>query len=415
MSDPTVRGVTFGASSYKTSYTVTLPTGCAAGDYATVYTEGSSAGVSTNGTVAWTNEAASGTQTVWTKDLEAADITAATITVTYSGGQSYTTLKVEAAPAALGPHPDPFGMAGFTRPFTNDYFGTISSDPKIDPNSSSLVTHLLNQFSRSNSPNNCPTINYYQFTPPRYVVDSSNTTLYPTTNVTVTGAGGHGATFVEPVPLPAVMGLDNSSDSSMVVWDTYTGTVWEFWKFAVGTPTGYTQNPYSATTCAKTSTLTGNGLFTRSGNYNTDMASGISFLGTQINIHEVMEGEIKHALSMALPYTKAGAVPPAPYSDGGSSDTDALQEGLRFFFPSSVVMPSGLQPFAQIVFRAIQKYGVFIGDTSGTAAIYAENQASWQAAGLPSPYTALFSGGTHGYDILKNLPWSQLQVLASTF
>jgi hypothetical protein len=75
-------------------------------------------------------------------------------------------------------------------------------------------------------------------------------------------------------------------------------------------------------------------------------------------------------------------------------------------------MPSGLTPFAQMVFRALQSYGMVVTDQSGAVAIQAEEPGDWALDGNSgtAPLTASFDGLPE-YEVLNGIPWNQLQVV----
>jgi hypothetical protein len=72
-------------------------------------------------------------------------------------------------------------------------------------------------------------------------------------------------------------------------------------------------------------------------------------------------------------------------------------------------MPGGLSPLAQMIFKAIQTYGMVVTDTSGSVAIGAETSADWTGGGT-DPITAAMAG-QQPYQTIANLPWSSLQAI----
>ena len=75
-------------------------------------------------------------------------------------------------------------------------------------------------------------------------------------------------------------------------------------------------------------------------------------------------------------------------------------------------MPSGLNPFAQMVFKAILTYGMVVIDQSGGVELEAEQQSDWAAEGRtgPDPITTSWDG-LFGYQVVAGLPWSSLQAV----
>lgn len=107
--------------------------------------------------------------------------------------------------------------------------------------------------------------------------------------------------------------------------------------------------------------------------------SGISYLATTITESDVESGSIDHAIAVTIPYCNWG-VYPADRTDCGSEPGNP-GEGQWFRFPADMAMPSGLDPFAQMVFKAIQTYGMVVIDQSSAVDIEAEQPSDWSAEG----------------------------------
>ena len=75
-------------------------------------------------------------------------------------------------------------------------------------------------------------------------------------------------------------------------------------------------------------------------------------------------------------------------------------------------MPSGLTPFAQMVFRALQTYGAVVTDQGGSVSLESEQTSDWAAEGHSGtdPITASWDG-LQEYQVVASLPWSSLQVV----
>ena len=148
----------------------------------------------------------------------------------------------------------------------------------------------------------------------------------------------------------------------------------------------------------------------------------MSYAGGVITLSDIMSGSIDHAIGMDV--GSAGAwVAPANDCDGNLSNTNGgeystVPEGTRLFFPSSVAMPSGLAPFAQMVFKAIQKYGAFITDqTAGEGINFSiESWATWSAwAGGGGLSWSWVNGIGDTYTGAGVIPWPTVQNLANLF
>lgn len=316
---------------------------------------------------------------------------------TASGGQAVTFGQV-----ADGPVPSDLSITPPALwPYGSIFTSQIPASPSVASNSTTLVKAFGNNIVDAGS--HGPSLNGYTFTPTRYEVHSS---LTPMVSVTITGNGAGTPIGTMQVPIPKGAISDGTSlDDEMVIWDLDTQTVWEVYRARYNTVT----HLWSAPCAASGSTKNGNGVFTRGGMNNTCAASGISYLGCQVTARDLQAGVINHALGCAIPLTAGFYVAPAKYHDGNNGTVNAIPEGTRMFFPKTVIMPSGLGKLAQMVFMAVQTYGMYILDTSGSVSIYGENETAWTNAGKANIYAGYIS---NYYGTFHTLPWSQLNVLA---
>jgi hypothetical protein len=90
---------------------------------------------------------------------------------------------------------------------------------------------------------------------------------------------------------------------------------------------------------------------------------------------EVSAGAIPHVLKVASgPPVSTRSVFPMVGSDGSSDDPAAPPQGLRFRIKPSVDLSRlGLEPQALVIATALQRYGFYIGDSSGTTALKLED------------------------------------------
>jgi hypothetical protein len=217
---------------------------------------------------------------------------------------------------------------------------------------------------------------------------------YDFTGGTPSGIGG-GTTGTE-VPIPPNVGLNGLGDNPLVIWQPSTNTEWEFW---IAQPSG---SGYSACWGGKiTNASTSNGVFPNG--YGMS-ASGISYLGTEITSADIASGAINHMIDIIVPgnFCNAG-IAPADRTDCGSNP-GSPSEGTILRFPANVPMPSGLAPFAQMVFTAIQKYGMIVIDQGGATVLSAQFEPNG------GPITSSL-GGQQPYQVVANLPWSQMQTV----
>ena len=95
---------------------------------------------------------------------------------------------------------------------------------------------------------------------------------------------------------------------------------------------------------------------------------------------ELATGSINHAIRFTLPNPRIRAhvfVHPATHAGGPGGPVDAPPIGARFRLKASYDV-SHLSPAAQVVARALQKYGMFLAD-GGNITLTAQNDADTQA------------------------------------
>jgi hypothetical protein len=208
------------------------------------------------------------------------------------------------------------------------------------------------------------------------------------------------------LPIPSYANLNSSSDSPLVIYQPSSGTEWELWQAnrnANGT--------YSACWGGKLSLASTDGVFPAPFGLS---ASGIGYLPTAITEADVASGSIDHAIAVELPGCYS-SVYPADRSDCNSHGNDGSgqpNEGQWFRFPAGLAMPSGLTPYAQMVFRAVQTYGMVVTDYAGAVMLQSEQPSDWAAEGHTGtdPITTSWDGQAE-YDVVASLPWSDLQTV----
>jgi hypothetical protein len=131
--------------------------------------------------------------------------------------------------------------------------------------------------------------------------------------------------------------------------------------------------------------LRGSGLNTRDNSlggtsFRQQRASLVSQLGGLVRAHDLSQGVIRHALSIALPNgaLKAGWVWPAFGQDGDARTAYAgfVPMGSYLGIPSNAPMPAGLSPVGQMIWTALRDYGAYVVDRGATAPMVAEASAA---------------------------------------
>ena len=105
-------------------------------------------------------------------------------------------------------------------------------------------------------------------------------------------------------------------------------------------------------------------------------AAGFPIAPLLFNADEIATGSINHAIRFILPNERMRAhffVHPATHAGGPTGPVSAPPYGVRLRLKASYDV-SQLMPEAQVVARAMQKYGMFLSD-SGNIALTAQNDA----------------------------------------
>jgi hypothetical protein len=216
------------------------------------------------------------------------------------------------------------------------------------------------------------------------------------------------------VPIPAgaeVTGTAANSDSPLLVWQPASGTDWELWR---ATRSGRRWSACNGGRLGPVGASPG----TWAGGPGLS-ASGISYLATAITEADVASGAIRHVMAFTVESGRcAGFVPPATRSDGNCDAPGEPPEGTVLYLPAGLPMPAGLSPMGQLVFQALQTYGLVLVDESGRyVAAQAESSCDYPPAacpaGLPAPPGPAGDpiGVALGSFGLRGIPWSNLQTL----
>jgi hypothetical protein len=179
--------------------------------------------------------------------------------------------------------------------------------------------------------------------------------------VTVTYPAGWGYKGGQlSVRMPLAADGAAGTDGELIVIDG--STVHNFWQFVRLGPTSASARSYGAADA-----LTGTGWGTRRPVLGAGIvAAGASQFAGLLVQAETDAGEIDHALQLSVDavLVKPGFTGEAISGDGKSPD-GILQIGDRLAIAPATSMPPGLSPLGQKVFRAYQRYGVFVVDVAG--------------------------------------------------
>ncbi len=184
-----------------------------------------------------------------------------------------------------------------------------------------------------------------------------------------------------------------------MLWDAVNGVEYGYWQFSRDSSGAVTAtNGYRYHTTAGYNGRFADGLAGR--------GAGMPYSGGLVRRWEIAQGHIDHALAFAYNSPSSGFVYPASKSDGGNfggvTGID-LPEGARLQLNPQLTDLDfdawGLSPTARTIARAMQAYGMFVVDHSGSSKIYVEDRAT---AGWDS---------TVGRGILSAIPWSAFSVV----
>ncbi|MHB1846716.1 MAG: hypothetical protein ACYCWW_17995 [Deltaproteobacteria bacterium] len=295
------------------------------------------------------------------------------------------------------------GGASFPRVFPASRFDApLPQNPPLDPNSASLVQAFVAQY--TNNYGGVGVQSMEQYGQSRYVVPQ-NQPLVPVSPLA--GCNDFTTDTGSQIPIPPYAYTTGQGDSPLDIYQPSTDTEWELWVASASDGgTGW-----QACWGGKISPVsTSNGVFPYP--YGV-AASGIAYLATDITDDDIQAGVIGHALGVDLIGGDCnGSVPPADRTDCGSHPGQP-SEGTWFFLPRSVPMPGGLTPFGQMVFVALQNYGMVALDQGGAVVLARENPTDWTTTGHTGtdPITASYAGQAE-WQVVKDLPWPSLEVLA---
>jgi hypothetical protein len=281
----------------------------------------------------------------------------------------------------------------------------IPAGAPLDEDSAEVVHDLAAKVAAGYQTGMPPTINTDSYAPPVYTVRAGQ----PRVRVRLDAPPGHAPELVQAfssVPLRAGALPAPGTDSELVVWQPATDTMWEFWRLRRDS------GGWVASWGGRLDHVsTGPGHFAAPrANWGTT-ASSLPLAGGMITPRELKRGVIDHALSLALPATRAGVFSlPAQRTDGESNCPHAVPEGARLRLDPALDVDSlVLSPPVAALARAAQRYGIYVRDQSGSVSFYAQSAVSLTS----DPYPGFF-GGQAPYELLKQFPWSHLQVMRMT-
>ena len=303
----------------------------------------------------------------------------------------------------------------------------LPADAPIDEKSEIWVKELQRQIKAYYG---AATVSIDQYSPPIYIVPADQPT------VRVAAERPHDPAWRFPplqalwneVPLPDNMRAADGTDKEAIIYQPSTGRYWEFWLLEKSGRTavnsvGRSVPEWRAAWGGQIANLAENpGYFptTAKGYKFGTTATGLVLLGGLMTIDEQRRGFIEHAVHFAIPHARASVwTHPAQRTDGNDTSELAIPQGATFRLPADLDLEKlDMDPYARMVARAVQKYGMVLRDTAGAVTFYAENP---QVQGTGHPYSGrngilrceevTISWACSPSSRLRGFPWDRLQAL----
>ncbi len=284
----------------------------------------------------------------------------------------------------------------------------LASNQTIHWNSKNFVNELV-----ANTKLAGPWINTTKYSTPVYVVNAK----IPLLSVKIIENGVEKSSTVlyaealKGIPVPEDAVPAAGSDGVITIYDKTTDTLYEFWRMKK--VDGKWEAAWGG---ILKNASTSNGIMPTVINSKGGQekwgatATGLPAAGGIMMLHELMSGKISHALEFAIPRPKQSQfVWPAQRTDGFYTGPNAIPEGARFRFASTIVIDPNWSPIIKMMVTAVRDFGMVLRDRSGSVGFAAEDPTQY---GFSSdPYTQ-FYGGKALWDVMKQFPWDKLQTLS---
>lgn len=255
----------------------------------------------------------------------------------------------------------------------------ITEDANIDKNSKALIKNMASAGRLY--------LNKEDWSIPVYFIESDIT---PKHHVMAIKQGIYGKGFgpdnIIPIPDNAVPSPPVDGDNHLAIIDKQKGLEWGMW-WARQTPSG----EWSAGLGAVTD-LVGSGVAPPWNESNSPYAShrarasGFPLIAGLIRPEEVASGRIDHALVFAYPYVRTEYfISPASTAQAQTPQTRDSDNGMPMgariqLNPLLDITDLNLSPSAQVIARALQEYGAYLGDYAGANVLYLDNSPEALAA-----------------------------------
>lgn len=283
----------------------------------------------------------------------------------------------------------------------------IPANPTVDPDNATIISYLA---SRGGGTMDCTLWGahiYHATESTRRVPIARSSSLDPVYGALATDGW---TVPVDPAWRPAP-----EDDAHISIIDT-NGTEYSFWRFVNGASP---QASGAGIVNTQSDTITSG--------YGGATAAKFARAAGMVRVEEWERGYIDHALFMATSLTRTGS--PAPYrfpalaSDGknlaGAPYNATLTIGARLQLDPTfdVDAKTAWKPWQRMVAKALQQYGMYVGDTSGNicglVGEIPQTSTGYASTAKHNNQTMYDLGITDQYPGLpSDFPWSSMRVLA---
>jgi hypothetical protein len=266
------------------------------------------------------------------------------------------------------------------RPFSDDspWNTLIGKSPRISKNSNMMIRHLNQKAGYLKG-------DMTEWTVPMFVINAKQSPLHsvhsqdleplhPSVDPQGTGA-------VNNLPIPDGVWPDPQSDGHMLLVDIKKQMSWDFSRAEL-LPNGKWQASrvgiWDLNSSGYAPAFEGKYWWTIGAR-----GGGMPLIAGLIRPEEIEAGEIRHALLCATPINRKALVagnsqelcnPTAARTDGQLYGSDTIPMGARLQLDPSLDLDAlSISPQTKIVARAMQRYGLYVGDSSVRFKIYFQN------------------------------------------
>jgi hypothetical protein len=279
----------------------------------------------------------------------------------------------------------------------------------LDANSASLVEVLQAMVDEEVAGKWGPWISTNGYSTPIYTVAADQPLVYVTEENPNLSPQLQSA--FSAVPLPPGAKPAAGADAQLTVWQPSTDRLWEFWGL-----NSQADGWHARWGGAMEHVSQSPGYFTPGSwpgaDYNWGAtASSLPLVGGLITLEDLSNGEIDHALAIALPRTRAQLWSwPAQRSDGSDVSPSAIPEGTRFRLdPTLNIARLSLPPLVRMMAHAAQRYGVVVRDTSGVVGFFGEDPTPTGG----DPWASIVANQPL-WQMMSSFPWAHLEALQTT-